>query len=265
MKKGICFTYEEGASLETQFKKYKEAGFDGIELTLGQSYLRLDNLKKDAEKAAEAAKKVEIELPSIRWGMFGKYSLTTSEIENQKKAIEVVEKGIKICSFIGARVLLVVPGEVEKEVSYEIVYERAFRVIKELAFLAEEEKVFLALENVENKFLLSPLEMRDFIDKIGSEYVKVYFDVGNIPFCGLGYPEQWIKILNNRIKKVHIKDYSPKTGITSLLKGEIDWLEVMKSLENIGYDDYLTVELPHSHQELPRILRDVQKIINKEV
>src|SRR5659263_668632 len=88
----------------------------------------------------------------------------------------------------------------------------------------------IGLENVWNKFLLSPIEMRDFIDKIDSSYVGAYLDVGNV--INTGYPEQWIRILGKRIKKVHFKDFRKSVGTLSgfvdLLAGDVDYPEVMK-------------------------------------
>lgn len=95
-----------------------------------------------------------------------------------------------------------IPGKV---VDYATTYERSLEAMMELKEYAEQYKVEIGLENVWNKFLVSPMEMRDFIDKVDSKYVGSYFDVGNVLFNG--YPEHWITILGDRIKKVHFKDY----------------------------------------------------------
>ncbi|RLG80235.1 MAG: sugar phosphate isomerase/epimerase, partial [Thermoprotei archaeon] len=114
-----------------------------------------------------------------------------------------------------------------------------------LAKKAEEEDVFICVENVENNFLLSPLEMRRFIDEIGSERVGAYLDVGNVLALYQAFPQHWIRILGKRIKKVHLKDYNDRIkSITYLLQGDVNWPEMIKSLREVGYDDYLTAELP---------------------
>ena len=80
--------------------------------------------------------------------------------------------------------------------------------------------------------------MRDFIDRIGSEYVGSYFDVGNVVFAG--HPEHWIRILGKRIKKVHFKDYRRNPGglnsFVNLLSGIVGWPEVRKAFADAGYD-----------------------------
>ena len=120
-----------------------------------------------------------------------------------------------------------------------------------------------------NKFLLSPLEMRDFIDKFSSAYAGAYFDVGNVVYSG--YPEHWIKILGKRIKKVHLKDYRRVAGglhgFVDLLSGDVDYPAVIKALKEINYDGWLTAEMlpPYTHytdQILINTSLSMDRIIN---
>lgn len=146
---------------------------------------------------------------------------------------------------------------------YEEAYNGAKDAILRIAEVAEKEEVFLAIENVENKFLTSPLEMREFIDEIGSNYVGCYLDVGNVLFCQLGYPEQWVKILGKWIKRVHLKDYRAGYGITYLLQGDVNWPHLIKTLKEIGYDDYLIAELPLYKFYPERMLFETAKNIER--
>jgi hexulose-6-phosphate isomerase len=94
--------------------------------------------------------------------------------------------------------------------------------------------------------LMSPLELRNFIDATGSEYVGSYLDIGNV--VAFGYPEQWVRILGNRIKKVHAKDFRAAIGnvdgFSNLLQGDVDWIAVRNALRDINYDDCVTAEVP---------------------
>jgi hexulose-6-phosphate isomerase len=130
-------------------------------------------------------------------------------------------------------------------ISYDVCFERAREAVKQILPTAEKLGVFLAIENVWNKFLLSPLEMRDFIDSFKSKNVGSYFDVGNVLLTG--YPEQWIKILGKRIKRVHIKDFK-KTfgtaeGFVDLLEGDVNFESIKKELAAINYDGFVTAEM----------------------
>ncbi len=135
----------------------------------------------------------------------------------------------------------------------------------ELSKIAEQYQVNIGIENVWNKFLLSPLEMRDFIDKIGSKYLGSFFDVGNI--LAFGYPEHWIRILGKRIKKVHIKDFRKDignvTGFTSLLEGDVNWPAVMQALKEIGYNDFIIAELSPYKFYPEQLVENTSKAMDK--
>lgn len=194
---------------------------------------------------------VGIEISSLMTLLFWDYSLTSNNKRTRAKARDIVRKMLQFASYLQVDTILVVPGAVDvffkpnvEIVPYEVAYEKSLSALQQCAEIAEEYKVTIGIENVWNKFLLSPLEMRDFIDKINSKYVGCYFDVGNVLLTG--YPEQWIHILGKRIKKVHIKDFKiaigNANGFCGLLEGDVKWAEVTKALEGIGYNDYLVAE-----------------------
>ena len=103
----------------------------------------------------------------------------------------------------------------------------------------------IGVENVWNKFLLSPIEMTGFLDACGSPWIRAYFDAGNV--LQFGYPEQWIEILGKRIVRVHVKDFKRAVGningFTDLLAGDVDWPAVVRALRGVGYDSFVTAEM----------------------
>ncbi len=116
--------------------------------------------------------------------------------------------------------------------------------------LAESLGVCLGIENVWNKFLLSPVEMRDFIDECESPMVGAYVDTGNV--MAYGFPEQYLRILGRRVCKIHAKDFRVSAGnmdgFVMLLEGDVNWPAVMAALRDIGYDGPLTAEYgPYKH------------------
>lgn len=91
----------------------------------------------------------------------------------------IVRKGLKIAKDLGADAILVVSGIVNipwdknsEIVPYDIAYDRCLFSILELSKDAKEYRINIALENVWNKFLLSPLEFKELLEKISSEYVE---------------------------------------------------------------------------------------------
>ena len=253
MKKGINVWSFPVQSLEETFKMAKDAGFDGVELALfEEGELDLNTTEEGMLKIKAMADKYGIELYSVATELLWYYWLNDEDEEKRNKAKAIVRKMIDCASVMGCDTVLVVPGVVgaewaiaDKKMDYELCWERSLEAIKELSKYAEEKKIYMAIENVGNKFLLSPMEMRSFIDAVGSEYVGAYLDVGNLLYDG--YPEMWIKTLGKRIKKVHFKDYrmaaGGEHGYVDLLAGDVDFPLVMESFKKIGYDNWVTAEM----------------------
>jgi len=266
MKTAVSFfTFDEGTDLSEAMEQCKNAGYDGVELVLTDTGgLNMGTSDPELEGIKRTANGFGLEIPSIgSWNIWGN-NLVSDDHKVAEKGYEIIKKQLYCAAALGADTILVIPGYVgtpffEGKVSYDVAYERAQAAISKLGEIAKEVKVNIGVENVWNKFLLSPLEMRNFIDEIGNEYVGAYFDVGNIIY--IGYPEQWIRILGKRIKKLHFCDYRfEQAGLgafVDLFEGDVDYFEVMAACKEIGYDDWATVEFLPNYRRFP-----YQSIIN---
>jgi len=264
MKKGISIWSFAGGNLRDCFQLAKKAGYDGVEVALAEEgEISLSSTREDILEVRRQADEAGIQLYSVASGLYWTYSLTSNDKQTREKAEAIVRKQLDIASWLGCDTILVIPGGVGMNVGdsteivpYDIAYERSLSALKRLAPYAESVNVSIGLENVWNKFLLSPLEMRDFIDSINSEYVGAYFDVGNVLYSG--YPEQWIDILNKRILKVHFKDYRISCGgldgFVDLLAGDVDYPAVMNAFQRVGYDGWVTGEMLPPYKHFPEAL-----------
>ena len=253
MKKGInVWSFPQG-SVKDVLTLAKKAGFEGVELALnGEGELSLTSTESEIKQVKAMADDMGLALYSLSSGLCWDYRLSDDDPKLRQKAKDMIKKQLETAKILGADTILVLPGVVnvefsspEKKVAYDVVYDRALDGLNELKKEAEALQVNIGLENVWNKFLLSPMEMRDFIDKVGSPYVGSYLDIGNTLYCG--YPEDWVRILGNRIKKVHFKDYRMQAGglhgFVDLLAGDVDYPEVVKALKEIGYNDWVSAEM----------------------
>ena len=253
MKKAISIWSFTGQPLRKCMELAKDAGFDGIELAMdGTGELTPDITDAALKRILKDSRETGIRIHSIASGLYWDYSFTSDEETQRERAVELALRQIRIAKTLEADSVLIVPGAVGVDflpgravVPYDIAYERALLALRRLAPAAVEAQIQVGIENVWNKFLVSPLEMRDFIDQVDCPYIGSYFDVGNVVYNG--YPEQWIRILGKRIKKVHFKDYRRAAGglhgFVDLLAGDVDWPEVMRAFRDIGYDGYCTAEM----------------------
>jgi L-ribulose-5-phosphate 3-epimerase len=264
MKKSICrgFFPREMAAPDV-FVRACEAGFSGIqlivqagdgELHLGSSEAEVASLRRHAETHGLAIHSL---LPSIG-------ALIAEEESARRTAVANFRRALTICRWIGADVLLVHPGQLTPIATYDRAYEWLTLAFRELRPDAKREGVSLAVENVWNKFLLSPLEAAAFVDSFGSERIGFYFDTGNIiPY---GFAEQWIRILGKRIKEIHVKDFRRSVGtgagFVPLLAGDVNWPDVRQAMREVGYDGWLCAELGPYPTSAHKALRDISSSID---
>jgi len=259
MKIGICgSSFPPGTDPSEMFRVAKDAGFDGIEPNFtAEGPVSLKSGEDDLRRYREAAARAGLEIPSVAGGLYWSTPFTSDDPAVRSRAIEIARAHLKAASALGAKSVLIVPGVVHAffvpncpVVRYDLAWERALAAMRQIAPLAEELDVHIGVENVWNKFLMSPLEIGRFVDEVGSTHVGVYLDVGNVvPF---GFPQDWIAVLGKRIRKVHVKDFKADAslqnmaGFVDILQGDVNWPAVIGALREIGYDDYLTAEMiPH--------------------
>jgi hexulose-6-phosphate isomerase len=213
----------------------KEAGFEGAEM---MSHMDQDEVVRARDDAG-------LMIPSVcgshHWGK----PLTDPNPKVREEGLEALNQTLRDAKRYGATSVLLVPAVVNQDVSYKDAYTRSQAEIRKAIPLAEELGVKIAIENVWNQFLLSPLEAARYVDEFNSPMVGWHFDVGNV--ITYGWPEQWIRILGQRILKLHIKEYSRKRrdneGLwkgfeVPFLEGDNNWPNVMKALDEIGYDGW---------------------------
>ncbi len=223
------------------------AGADACELNVAESGpFSLDTPPDRLRALRRAAAEHGVVLPSLHCGLHWKYPLSAPDADVRGRGIAALERTLEIGAELGAGVLLVVPGVVTPQVRYAEAYARAQEGVAALGRRAATLGMRIGIENVWNRFLLSPLEMARFLDEIGSAAVGAYFDVGNV--LAWGYPQDWIATLAGRILAVHFKDYRTDVpgmgGFVGLLQGDVPWAECVQGLRAVGYDGFVTAELP---------------------
>ena len=231
----------------------RQLGFDAIELGIAsQGVLTNQTTQAECEAICDEATQNGLEISGVASGESWGCSPSSSDLKVRETILDFTKKALQITQWLGTDAYLYVPGAVDvfflpdaEVIPYDVCYERAVDAILKLLPTAEKLGVSIAVENVWNKFLLSPLEMRDFIDKFKSKRVGAYFDVGNVMLTG--YPDQWIRILGSRIKRIHIKDFKldigTSDGFVDLLDGDVDFESIKKELAEINYDGYVTAEM----------------------
>ena len=232
-----------------KFALAKKCGFEGIEA------YPLD-LEASA-KLGDTARAAGVEIHSVSFGGWDA-PMSDSKEGVAEKGLKAIEAGLRSTKAMGAGVMLLVPAVVNERVRYVEAYERSQANIRKVLPLAEELKVIIAVENVWNKFLLSPIEFARYVDEFNNPWLRAYFDTGNVVI--FGYPQDWIRTLGKRIVKIHLKDFKSKGyEWKNLRDGDVNWPEVRAALAEVGYEGYVTPELSGGDEAY---LRDLSERID---
>ena len=223
-----------------RFAIARDAGFEAVEM---QTVTR----EEEAAEAREAARSTGLRIHSVMNMEHWSSPLSSSDPAVVARSVTGMETSLKNAALWGADTVLLVPAVVDANTSYKDAYTRSQRVIRErLLPMARDLKVVIAVEEVWNKFLLSPLEFARYVDEFESPSLRAYFDVGNVVLYA--FPQDWIRTLGPRIVKVHLKDFNFDRGNgrftwKNIGEGDIDWPEVRRAFADIKYTGYVTTEV----------------------
>lgn len=261
MKIGVTQIILGGMSLDDTLSLCQDAGYEAVELTFGEGKDTDINMS-DAELKGIASKceAAGVEISSITAGYSDRGSLLSLDAATRKSGVRSLARGLEVAGALGVGGILLHPGQLSVEGTYQEVWDNLVGILKDLAPSAESHRVAIGLENVWNRFLLSPKEMRDIVDEVGSDWVGTYLDTANM--MAYGYPEHWIRELGSRIKRVHFKDFSRgKHQFTNLLDGDTDWAALMEAFRSVGYDGYVIHEVGGNRDTQIDIAERMRKIV----
>lgn len=271
--KGLCTAvFPTGTPYAECFRQARNAGFDAVEVRMedrGEIHPASD--PADMVRIADAAAAQRITIACLWVLTPSAPSLVSPDPRVRDIAGGRIRKGIELAPALRCNALLAAPGVLGRgplmEVTHDEAWELASSAYRAVIPLAERVKVAIAPENVWSKFLVSPRDMRSFVDQFRSPSVRVHFDTGNV--MQYGYPEDWILTLRNRIHRVHLKDYKLSAGgvqgrFVPLLEGDVQWKSVMSALKTIDYSGFVSAELgpdPNDKDLLMKVSRAVDRII----
>lgn len=230
----------EDLSYLDRFKLAVDIGFRSMEA-------RTVEEDAEAERVKDAADQAGLRIHSVMNMSHWRDPLSSPDPAQVEACVRGIRASMRQARLYGADTVLLVPAVVRADTTYEQAWERSQQQIRKLIPEAEANGVIIAIENVWNKFLLTPRDFARYIDEFNHPLVKAYFDVGNIVHYGV--PEHWIRAAGERIVKVHLKDYSRQKGFVNLGEGDVNWPEVRKAFAEIGYAGEATVELRGGDRE----------------
>jgi len=237
----------------------KQAGFDGIELWLGDvPWFQLSTADSEVRELRRKVEDAGLVVSNVSTGLHWASPLSSRDPKVRALAVRIVEREIETAVLLGTDAILLVAGLVTAEVPYNEVYQRCLEVLGPLGEKAARAGVRIGCENcnAEHRFLISPREFWQFLNDLHSPAVGIHLDVGNIH--DTGFAEQWIEIHGPRITRIHVKDVMKKRGrcgdqsvYTNLFLGDNNWPAIRGAMTKVGYDGWLVAEMEARYRYAP--------------
>lgn len=257
IKKGLVFSMlPEKLGVADRFKLARDTGFEVIQAPTTPDPRQTDEIKAAADASGL---RVDSVMNMAHW----KYPLSSADPAVVKTSMDGMRTSLHNAKLWGSAAVLLVPAVVNPQTSYKDAWTRSQKQIRELLPLAEQLNVVIAIEEVWNKFLLSPLEMATYISEFRSPLIRAWFDVGNVVLYG--YPQDWIRTLGQSIYKVHLKDFKRREdgyAWVNLGDGDIDWPAVRQAFADVGYHGSAIAELePGDEAYLHDVSRRIDRLL----
>src|SRR5262245_58629701 len=150
----------------------KKCGFLGVEID-SPGTDKLDDLVKASKDTGVAVHGV---IDSVHW----RDTLSSPDEKVRAKGLDALLGALKDAQTVGATTVLLVPGVVNKDVTYEQCWERSQAEVKKALPAAEKAGVKIAIEVVWNNFITKPEQLIEYVDSFKSGSVGAYFDCSNM-------------------------------------------------------------------------------------
>lgn len=258
--------------LERAFRKAKEFGYDGIELST--VHFQFSDLENEIPRIRELS---EIYALPIVTGDFPA-DLISSE-DSLRTTIENLRRAIPLFKSLGVEILNGGVGPLAGDdpsdfsrggsaIAKEEHYERAIKGLKQIVPILEETGLVLTLEIHMNTIHDTATSTVRILEEVGSPLVKANLDPGNMfATAHSEEPLRAIDILGEWMGYIHLKNCR-KIGklydyTCSLEDGDIDFYKVLSYINEKGYEGDICIEYVGAGDPAPKAKKDISYL--KEV
>lgn len=252
----------------------KKAGYDYLEMSIDASEEKIRRIYMSKQERFELIRdmyQTEMPIRTMCVSALTKFSLGNPDGEKAGRGMEIAEKSIELAADLGIRVVMIPGYDVYYEPSDEKTKRGYLENLRRVAEIAEKTGVILGLETMENEFMNTVEKAMKYVVLCGSNYLKIYPDIGNLTNAAKQYKMDVLEDLQlgkGNITSMHLKETLPgRYREVPYGTGHVDFEAAIQKAWQMGIRRYVTEfwylgeenwseELKKAHDKMSKILNE---------
>ena len=225
----------------------KDCNYDFLEISIDETEDKLSRLnwtKEQRREILDLMRNLDLPIRSMCLSAHRKYPFGASEKAVRDRGLEIMEKAIAFADDLGIRIIQLAGYDVYYEEGNEKSRERFIENLEKATKMAATIGILMGFETMETEFMNTTEKAMQYVNLIGSPYLGVYPDSGNLTNASLLYNKSVAEDLETgrgHIVAMHLKETLP--GVfreVPFLTGHVDFEGVIRKARDLGVRRFVT-------------------------
>lgn len=172
----------ETFSVEEKLALAKKAGFDFMEISIDETDKKMSRIfdKQIRNDIINAKNNTDFFIKTMCLSGHRKYPLGSEDPETRKMSLEIMQAAIDFSVDVGIRIIQLAGYDVYYTESNEKTAEYFLEGLYKCTEMASCAGVMMGFETMETPLMNTAAKAKKYVDAVGSPYLKIYPDIGNI-------------------------------------------------------------------------------------
>lgn len=225
----------------------RDAGYDFVELSIDAGEERIARVYASASERRELLAlcgDCGIPFGTLNASALTKYSLGNEDPVLRERGLDIALRSIELAADLAIRVVMIPGYDVYFGTSTPKSRELFLRSVRRLSEAAAAAGVQLGFETMENEFMNTVEKAMRVVDAVGSSYLQIYPDIGNMTNAAVLYgtdPVEDLRLGRGHLTGLHLKETKP--GVFREIpygQGHVDFPAAVQAAWELGVRRYVT-------------------------
>lgn len=225
----------------------RDSGYDFVEISIDEKdekLARLDWTAQERRELVDAMQEVGLPIRSMCLSGHRKYPLGSADPAVRERGMEIMEKAVALADDLGVRIIQLAGYDVYYEDSTAETKALFLENLRKAAEMAAVKGILLGFETMETDFMNTVWKSMFYVNAVGSPYLGVYPDSGNLTNAALTGKASVLEDLKSgrgHIVAMHLKETVP--GVfreVPFLTGHVDFEAIIRTAWELGVRRYVT-------------------------